>query len=250
MSYAAPARGPSQPGGWRWNPARNRSFTSAHRELSPRCYVNSMFDGWIATFDDWVATIGGWGYPVLGVASLFEYIAPPFPGDTIVLLGGAYAARGERSAVLVLLAVTIGSMVGTAFMWWVGRLLRRGSGHGRWSALRKRLEPSLLAATQGMQTHGTKVLLLHRFLPTLRTVTLVAAGAAGLPFGRVFVLGTLSALGWNSLLVTVGMVVGHHAERLDQLVRTYKIGALVIVAGVLAWLVWRSRKPVPRGNPM
>jgi membrane protein DedA with SNARE-associated domain len=200
-----------------------------------------IFDGWIQTFDAWVAAVGPWGYPALGGAALIEYVAPPFPGDTIVLLGGAYAARGERSPALVLLAVTLGSMLGTTIMWSVGRMMNRSTrdAKGVWAAFLTRLQPSLQLASTAMNQHGTKILLFHRFLPTLRAVTLLAAGASGLPYLRVLVFGTVSAVAWNAVLVGVGMTIGHHAEVLEQWIRGYKITAmLVVVAIVVLWLWW------------
>ena len=43
--------------------------------------------------DNLIAHIGLLGLLVLGLAAAVEYVVPPFPGDTITLLGGVYAGR-------------------------------------------------------------------------------------------------------------------------------------------------------------
>ena len=46
--------------------------------------------------DNLISNIGLLGLLVLGLAAAVEYVVPPFPGDTITLLGGVYAVRGEH----------------------------------------------------------------------------------------------------------------------------------------------------------
>src|SRR4051812_33831071 len=80
----------------------------------------------VETLDRWVQGVGPLGYAVLFLAALVEYIFPPFPGDTITLLGGIYAVRGEKSWPLVFAVVTLGSVLGCAIDYGAGaRLARR-----------------------------------------------------------------------------------------------------------------------------
>src|SRR5579871_4020419 len=87
----------------------------------------------LETLDRWSASVGPGAYLVLASCALIEYVFPPFPGDTVVLLGGIYAVRGQKPWALVLAVVTLGSMAGAAFDYWVGtrighRLDRAGEG--------------------------------------------------------------------------------------------------------------------------
>src|SRR5690242_19661990 len=76
-------------------------------------------------FDSWIRGVGPVGYLILGLAALIEYVFPPFPGDTVLVLGGVYAVRGERPWPWVLLVVTLGSVIGAALNYGVGRELGR-----------------------------------------------------------------------------------------------------------------------------
>jgi membrane protein DedA with SNARE-associated domain len=194
----------------------------------------------VEQFDSWILALGQLGFLVLGLAALLEYVSPPFPGDTILLLGGVYAVRGQNSPVLVFLAVTVGSVLGSAINYGVGRLvadridrqpegrLFLGLSHAR-----------IIDIQQKMRHRGPVVILLNRFLPTFRAVLFVAAGAARMPFARVMALGAASAMAWNLLLLAVGYAVGGNAERLESILRSYQVVVAVLVGGVVLVLLAR-----------
>lgn len=196
-------------------------------------------DAWLPTLQEWIRAAGPWAYAVLFLAALVEYVFPPFPGDTVVLLGGAYAAVGAQQPVLVFVAVTAGGAVGIAVMHRVGfaladRLDRRAGGTV-WGIPLERLA----AAQRVVRERGDVVLVVNRFFPTLRALVFVAAGAARTPFPRTLALGLVSAALWNAALVTAGYVVGDHLEQLDALFTAYRRGALVVLAvAVVAALAW------------
>lgn len=198
-------------------------------------------------FDAWVRLLGVWGYPVLGLAALIEYVFPPFPGDTVTLLGGAYAGRGERSFALVLLAVTAGSMLGIVATWYAGTLVGNRADRLREGTLVFGITHAQLRKVQtAMKERGAWLLVVNRFLPSFRATLFLAAGAAHMPLRQVLLLGTLSALAWNALLLAVGLEVGDNAERIGAFFRTWRLGALAVVAVLAAaWLarrLWRRRR--------
>lgn len=198
--------------------------------------------------DTWLRAVGPVGYLVLAAAALLEYVVPPVPGDTVTLLGGAYAASSDRSLLLVLAALTAGSLVGMAITWRVG--LAVGARLSTLPPEQKVLgffsAGQLQKAQALMRSRGGWLLVVNRFLPSFRAVVFVAAGASGVPLSRALFLGGLSALAWNALLVSVGVAIGQNAQRIDTFVSTYRQAAYVIVAvvaaGFLARWAWRRRR--------
>jgi membrane protein DedA with SNARE-associated domain len=198
--------------------------------------------------DLWAQELGSAGYLVLGLAALLEYLVPPFPGDTVMVAGGAYAVRGEKSVLLVFLAVTLGSVLGLSAMYLVGRAVgtrvdRQPEGRlflGVTHAQIRKLQ-------EAMRDRGTWLLIANRFLPTFRSVLFIAAGAARMPFVRVVTLGALSAMAWNLLLVAVGFAVGGKAERLVELFKHYNriswVFLAVVLVAVAVRFVRRRRTP-------
>lgn len=197
--------------------------------------------------DVWLRAVGPLGYLVLAAAAMLEYLAPPFPGDTVALLGGAYAAGGQRSLLLVMIALTTGSLVGIAATWRFGLAL--GARLSTFPAERRVLGlpvARLQAAQVLMRQRGAWLLVVNRFLPSFRAMVFIAAGAAGIPLSRALLLGGVSALAWNALLVSVGVALGENAERIDTFFSTYRHAALgavgaLVVALLLRWL-WRRRR--------
>lgn len=204
--------------------------------------------------DAWLRTVGPTGYPALAVAALVEYVFPPFPGDTVALLGGAYATRSDRSLLLVLVALTAGSLAGITVTWRAG--LGLGVRLARVSPEQRVLgvpAGRLQAAQELMRQRGTWLLVGNRFLPSMRAVVFLAAGASGVPLARALLLGGVSSLAWNALLVSAGVAIGENAERIDAFFSTYRQVAfallgLLVLALLGRWL-WRRRGGRPEASP-
>jgi len=202
-------------------------------------------------FDAFIQTLGAWGYPGLGLAAFIEYVFPPFPGDTVVVLGGAWAEREYRSLVLVHLVLTLGSIAGMALTWRLGRSLSE----------RIRLAPDgsrLLGLKVGqirraqalMRDRGGWLLVANRFLPSFRSVLFVAAGAADVPLWRTLALGTVSAVLFNALLLAVGVAVGDNADAIADFLRTFRTASIAGVAFIavlfLGRFLWRRARAQSR----
>ncbi len=179
-------------------------------------------------FDLWVQSLGSFGYLALGLAAMLEFVVPPFPGDTVVVLGGVWVQRDGRSAALTVLAMCLGSLVGMVAnhrlgVWMAPRL----EGEGRLLGIQKE---QLRTAVEKLRVNATWMLLVNRFLPSFRAILFIASGAARMPLWKVLLPGVVSALLWNTGLMALGTMVGGNAEKIEGLLRTYQKGALSVVA--------------------
>jgi membrane-associated protein len=152
---------------------------------------------------------------VLFLGSLVEYVFPPFPGDTLVVLGSWYAVNGMLSWPMTFVAVTAGALAGVWIDYRVGAALGRSleAGASRRGPL---TAERLRRVEEGYRRWGAWFLLANRFLPGVRAFLFVGAGAARIPLGRVLLFGGISAAAWNALLLLVGgVLVGNLAEMVD-----------------------------------
>ncbi len=201
----------------------------------------------VESIDSFIMALGLAGLLVLGLAAMVEYIVPPFPGDTITLLGGVYAARGDHPWPLVFLVVTVGSVAGAAINYWFGTwLARRFEAHPHKSYFgftHARLEQ----VQARMRRSGPWLLLVNRFLPGIRGVIFIAAGAARIPRRNALGLGAVSAMAHNGLVLTLGHAVGGNLERLEALMATYQQAVVgLVIIGVLAVLIrFLARRRTP-----
>lgn len=192
----------------------------------------------VGFFDAVISHIGLLGLLLLGLAAAVEYVVPPFPGDTITLLGGVYAVRGAHPWPLVFLVVVMGSVLGALINYQVGRWLvgrfERRPGEAFFGITHARLE----SVQSQMRHKGPWLLLANRFIPGVRGLIFVAAGAAHLPRGNALVLGGLSAMAHTGLVLALGAAVGGNLEKLEALMGQYQRAIIgLVVVGVVAVVV-------------
>ena len=170
----------------------------------------------------------------LGLAALFasatvEYVFPPFPGDTITLLGAVLITGYGWSWWAVSAAVVAGSVVGFLADFWLGKRLRerprRPEHAARWSALDR--------VVARFQRHGALYLMLNRFMPGIRALLFVAAGMAGMRRRDVLLFGGLSVVLWNGLLIALGAALGANLESLRRWMSRYSTASWLVLGGAL-----------------
>jgi membrane protein DedA with SNARE-associated domain len=187
--------------------------------------------------DTFIASVGLLAYLFLFLAAALEYVVPPLPGDTIVLLGGVYVARGQQPWPLVFLSVVAGSVTGAAITYAFGRSLRRRMQERPDDRPLFGITHERLMLVQTRVWHwGAWLLLFNRFMPGIRSLVFVAAGASALPVTRTLVLGALSAALHTGAVLTLGVLLGGNLEALQTWVLRYQwgaVGLLVLVGTVL-----------------
>jgi membrane protein DedA with SNARE-associated domain len=192
----------------------------------------------VESIDHFIMTLGMAGLLVLGLAAMLEYLVPPFPGDTITLLGGVYAVRGDHPWPLVFLVVTVGSVSGAAINYWFGTWLARRFERNPHASVLGFTHEKLEAVKARVRRTGPWLLVVNRFLPGIRGVIFIAVGAARMPRRNALLLGSISAMAHTALVLAIGRAVGGNLERLEFLVARYQMGVVVLVAiAVLAVVV-------------
>ena len=195
-----------------------------------------------------VARTGHLAPAVLFGASFIEYVFPPFPGDTIVVLGAWYAVHGALSWPMAFVAVTAGAVAGAWLDWRVGVALAPAV-EGR-AALRGPLDADRLARFQeAYRRWGGLLLLANRFMPGIRAFLFVAAGAARIPLGKVLLLGGVSAALWNALLLALGALLARSLDELNGILARYTYAAWIVLGAVAALLVARALLRRRRARP-
>ncbi|MCF3650554.1 DedA family protein [Synoicihabitans lomoniglobus] len=204
---------------------------------------------------DWIhELIDTASYSGVAVLMLLENIIVPIPAETVMLLAGFVASRGDLSFIGVVAAGTAGSVVGNLPLYLWGRHIGRRrvrswfNRHSAWLLL----EPEQL--DRGFdwiaKRRGALAIAMARPLPGVCTLISLPAGAAGMSAGRFLAGSFVGAAIWNTLLATFGFQLGEnyrHAER--YLGYTLIASASLLVGGIVWHLLhrWRRlhRKPSP-----
>jgi membrane-associated protein len=192
----------------------------------------------VAALSEALARTGPAAPVILFLGSLIEYVFPPFPGDTLVVLGAWYAVNGKISWPFAFVAVTAGAVLGAWIDYRVGVALGAALERGAMRRGPITLE-HVRKVEAGYARWGEWFLLANRFLPGIRAFLFVGAGAARLPLGKVLLWGGISAAAWNALLLLVGaFLVSNLAEFVGWLQR-YTVIAWVAMAVGAALLLAR-----------
>jgi membrane-associated protein len=202
----------------------------------------------VAALSEALARTGPAAPAILFLGSLVEYVFPPFPGDTLVVLGAWYAVNGKISWPLAFVAVTSGAVVGAWIDYRIGVALGAALERGAMRRGPITLE-HVRRVEAGYARFGAWFLLANRFLPGIRAFLFVGAGAARLPVGKVLLWGGISAAAWNALLLLVGAyLVSNVSEFVAWLERYTALawGFIAVAAALLlarfALAAWRRKR--------
>ncbi len=209
---------------------------------------------------DLLTSAGPWALTAAALVIVAECAVPlgvVLPGDTLLLSVGILTGHGVvAQPLLVVVGVLVaaalaGNVVGYETGRWVGPRLLGGHASSRTARARRFFD-----------RHGPSAVVLARFVPVLRTLVTVTAGAAGMPRRAYLAWSALGAVLWAGGLTTLGWAAGqvpfvrqHVQPHLDLLVL---LAVLLVVLPTATHLVRERRRthapavavphPVPAGQ--
>jgi len=211
----------------------------------------------VASLSDAMAQAGGLAPFILVGATFVEYVFPPFPGDLVVVLGAWWAVEGHLSWPATFAAVTAGAIAGAWIDYqvgaWIGRRLETRATLP--DVVHRVLTADRVARfEEGYRRWGGLLIAANRFLPGVRAFLFLAAGAARVPLRRVLLLGALSAILWNALLLGAGALLARNLDDLVALFDRYTQAAstavvAAVAVGAAAWLLRRRAARRRAGLP-
>jgi membrane protein DedA with SNARE-associated domain len=183
-----------------------------------------------------------YGYFAVFVFVAIESIGIPFPGETMLLVAAIDAGKTHQlSIVLVILAATLGAIVGDNIGFWIGReggyrVLRR---YGRYIGFDER---KFKVGIYMFRKHGGKVVFFGRFVAVLRAWAAFLAGVNHMPWSRFLAFNALGGFVWATLYGLGGYFLGEQIHRLTGPVGTISIVLALIFLVAFAIFVWRNEK--------
>lgn len=182
-------------------------------------------------------------YSIVFAIAYIENIFPPSPSDTIIVFGGSLAGLGYVGFVPTLAAATLGSTLGFITMYKIGdwfgdRILEEGK-------IKFIPISAVRTVEEWFRKYGYGIIIANRFLSGTRAVVSFFAGLSELNLLRTTVLCFLSALAWNTILVTAGFHLGKNWQAIGFYLSTYSqvvTGIIIVVAIILVARFLHQRK--------
>ena len=180
-----------------------------------------------------VQTLGALGVVAIVFAESGLFFGFFLPGDSLLFTAGLLASQGylHFSPLLIscALAAIAGDSVGYAFGRKVGpKIFYREDSRFFKKAYIERTK-------MFYDKHGKKTLMLARFIPIVRTFAPILAGVGEMKYRTFLSYNILGGIGWTSLLLTLGYVLGKTVPNIEHYILPIII--LIIVISMLPNIV-------------
>jgi membrane protein DedA with SNARE-associated domain len=170
-----------------------------------------------------------WIYASIFFFAYLENVFPPSPSDMVIVFGGSLAGIGRIDFLGALGAATAGSTLGFVTMFGIGhwfgvRILESG----RLSFIPRE---NVNKVEGWFRRYGNWIIVVNRFLTGTRAVVSFFAGMSHMRLLETTVLCFISALVWNTILVSSGHYLGHNWQKIGAYLTTYSqtVTAIVII---------------------
>lgn len=172
----------------------------------------------------------------------------PLPGESLMIASGALAATGRFNVYLLGVVCFVAAIIGDALAYATGKGLGPGLRKRANSPAVKYIKPEYIErAEKFFEKHGGKSIMFARFVPSVRILVPVLAGATGMPYRQFVLYNVAGAIIWVIVCIGVGYYFGQRIPNVEK----YILPALLVVilgAAIIgtasAWIHkwWQRRK--------
>ncbi|MFM7820792.1 MAG: DedA family protein [Actinomycetota bacterium] len=194
---------------------------------------------------NWVQdVINQFGYIGVALLVVLENVFPPIPSEIVLPFAGFVAQQGatgagsaansDTSVLGMMIAATIGSVVGALILYFIAaaigpeRLRIFIDRFGRWFGVKS---SDLVRAEAWFDRRSVVAVLVGRCVPLIRSIVSIPAGFRRMNLTSFIVLTALGSAVWNIALIGAGAILGDQWERVGEYISVFQW--LVIAAIVL-----------------
>lgn len=188
-----------------------------------------------------IHVISSAGYTGVALLMAIESAAIPLPSEIIMPFAGYLASLGRFNLFSLAVAGGIGSAIGSAITYWIGRyggrpLIER---YGKYVLISRH---DLDMADKFFARFGSLSTFIGRLLPVVRTFISIPAGVARVRFVPFMVYSFLGSVLWGFMLAYFGFRLGPEWISLRDRIHglDYIVVALIVIGAV--WWIWRHLK--------
>ena len=198
-----------------------------------------------------IEIMNNFGYLGVFLLIAIENVFPPIPSEVILLFGGFMTTFSDMNIVGVIIASTLGSILGAIVLYYVGKILNK-------ERLKKiitskpgkilRLKPEDIdKADNWFDTKGNKTVFFCRFVPIIRSLISIPAGMSEMPMKKFLIYTTAGSLIWNAALTIAGSIVGENWTSIVDIMDQYShiiLVLLIIIFIVAVAVFYKKRKKI------
>jgi membrane protein DedA with SNARE-associated domain len=179
--------------------------------------------------------ISAYGLLVVAIVIGLESLGLPVPGETMLIAAAVYSGtRHNLDIVSIIVAAAAGAIIGSTIGYAIGRrygyrlLLRYGPYLGI-------TETRIKIGQYLFLRHGGKIVVVARFVPVIRSIASILAGANRMPLRPFLLANAVGAVAWATILGLAADEVGKKIEGFaapTALALGIATAAILVTAGV------------------
>jgi membrane protein DedA with SNARE-associated domain len=215
---------------------------------------------------NWVQdVINQFGYFGVALLVVIENVFPPIPSEIVLPFAGfvaqqgasavnatADAAQSDTTVIGMMIAATVGSVVGALILYFVSaaigpeRLRGFVERFGKWFGVKS---SDLVRAEEWFDRRSVAAVLVGRCVPLIRSIVSIPAGFRRMKLTSFVVLTAIGSAVWNIALIGAGAVLGDQWERVGEYVGVFQWLVIVAVLVLLVrFVVSRFKKRRPQNG--
>ncbi len=190
-----------------------------------------------------INTINSLGYVGIALLMALENLVPPIPSELIMPLAGFTVTQGDMNFIFVIIAGTIGSVLGATPWYFLGKYwgLKRtkqiAEHYGKWLTLSGE---DVDKAKVWFERRGYIATAIGRLVPGIRTYISLPAGISKMSFFPFLVYSAIGTIFWVSLLTGAGYIFGANYEQVGIYLKPISTIILIgIFSTAIYWLIKR-----------
>lgn len=189
-----------------------------------------------------IQNYGVWIYVVLFLIIFCEtglVVVPFLPGDSLLFIGGAFAASGALSLPVLLIFVFVAAVLGNTVNYLIGGYIGPKVYETNW----RFLDQNALKRTHAFyERHGGKTVVLARFVPVVRTFAPFIAGISQMSMTRFQGFNILGAALWTFGLGIAGYFIGNWGPVRDNINVIALVGVLAAIVPIALGSLWKMAR--------
>jgi membrane-associated protein len=172
-----------------------------------------------------------------------------FPGDSLLITAGVFAARGDLDIVWLNVLLCAAAIAGDATGYYVGYRAGRSLFNRPDSLLFRR--EHLIRTHEFYERHGGKTIVIARFIPILRTFAPVVAGIGTMTYRNFAFYNVAGGIGWVMSMTLAGYFLGRLVPDIERHIHLVVAAVifLSILPGIISWARARGGTGAPAASP-
>ena len=180
-----------------------------------------------------ISIMNKFGYFGVFFLIAIENIFPPIPSEVILLFGGFMTTYSKINILGVIIASTLGSLIGALILYYIGKILNKERlkkiVKGKIGKILRLKAKDIDKADEWFDTKGNKTVFFCRFIPILRSLISIPAGMSEMEMPKFLLYTTVGSAIWNSVLTIAGSIVGDKWETIVDIFDKYSHITLIVL---------------------